>query len=421
MAGNQLVEFVKIKPNGQRVWGGNEVSFGGNTLDAFERLRVSQPTSLFGSQFQYDLQPVSWESGITDTSGNAAVTHLPLESSVELSCEAEDIIIRQTRQYFHYQPGKSQLLIATFAFDTGVFGVVRRVGVFDANNGIYFQQDGEDIHVVLRSGVSGSPVDTEVAQADWNMDTYPELDITKVQQLVIDMEWLGVGPVRVGFRVNGKVRYVHEFNNANVLDTVYMTTANLPIRYELQVAALVVGAHTMKQICSQIASEGGVELAPEKPLSISNGVTTRSVTTALPVLSIRPRDTFNSIVNRTFVIPEEVNVLSLTNPVFYQIVFGGTLTNASWANVDTTYSALERDIAATAIAGGIVVDSGYAPIGTLNVSRQSISSLLSRLPISLNIAGAHPTTPLTDILSLVVTSMSTATAVSGGFTWRELR
>jgi hypothetical protein len=49
--------------------------------------------------------------------------------------------------------------------------VRQRVGYFDDNNGIFFQQTNGNKRWVIRSSVSGTPVDTEFAsQTDWNID-----------------------------------------------------------------------------------------------------------------------------------------------------------------------------------------------------------------------------------------------------------
>ena len=68
------------------------------------------------------------------------------------------------------------------------------------------------------------------------------------------MQWLGVGRVRVGFNINGVIYYAHYFNNANNLGSVYMSTPNLPVRYEVSSTG---GSVTLDQICCTVQSEGG--------------------------------------------------------------------------------------------------------------------------------------------------------------------
>lgn len=136
-------------------------------LDAFGRHRVSNPSGLFDSTLQYDTQPVLF---YTETSGSGTVTHLPNESSAKLEIAGSNAsVIRQTRQYFKYQPGRSQQILATFVAGSTA-GATKRVGYFDAANGIFLEVVGGDLYMVKRSHSSGATVNTRVAQADWNLD-----------------------------------------------------------------------------------------------------------------------------------------------------------------------------------------------------------------------------------------------------------
>jgi hypothetical protein len=56
---------------------GNTVSFGGTNTDAFGRLRVSQPYTLFDSQNRYGID----SQFSTSTVGSGAATHLSNEAS----------------------------------------------------------------------------------------------------------------------------------------------------------------------------------------------------------------------------------------------------------------------------------------------------------------------------------------------------
>lgn len=405
--------------------GNVSVSFGDSaSLDAFARLRVSNPTGIFDSQLQYDLHRILWED-----SGTGAVTHDPDSSSADLAVASNESIIRQTRQYFRYQPGKSQMILMTFVMNAATTGLIQRVGYFDDDNGLFLELSDSTISMVTRTSSSGSPVDNAVAQASWNHDTFDgtgvsgiTLDLTKSQILFIDLEWLAVGRVRMGFVIDGIPRFAHEFMNANVLDTVYMTTANLPLRYEIDSDAGVSG--TLKAICGQISSEGGVEVSRGIPFSASNGATLRTAGTStyLPLLSFRPKLTFNGIANRGVIMPETLAVFSSDRDLHYRLIFGGTLTGASFSSVNAD-SIAEYDISATAISGGIDIMSNYVATGAGNqTGGDQLASVSSLLPIALNIAGAHPTSPYTDIMTIAAISAAAQAASCGAsMSWRELR
>ncbi len=74
------------------------IGFHESAVDAFGRLRVSNPVTLFDSKLLYDKAPLFWDESETDVSGNAASTHVAADSLVTMHVEAGDTIIRQTRQ-----------------------------------------------------------------------------------------------------------------------------------------------------------------------------------------------------------------------------------------------------------------------------------------------------------------------------------
>lgn len=402
---------------------GVQVEFGDtHALDAFGRLRVSNPVTLFDAQLQYDKSPLLFFESITNTSGNATSTHLVNESSVNMYAENGDIIIRQSRPYIRYQPGKSQEIALTF-LASKQNNSIKRVGYFDADNGVFLEINGQEVYLVLRSKISGTVVDTKVLQSNWNKDTLDgsgasgiTLDLSKAQILKIDLQWLGVGRVRVAFNINGPVA-AHEFRNANEQTGVYMTTANLPIRYEIRHTGA--GNSSLKQICSTVRSEGGFVEETGRPFSAGNS-STIAVTTLRPILSIRPRALFNSIVNRGDIMPKEVYLYTATQPIKWVLYYGGALTNASFANVNTTYSITEVDVAATAITGGIPIASGHVPAS--QTSRGiSGADIASKISLALDITGGHPVTPFSDVLTVAALSLNTSTNVAASLNWLELR
>lgn len=392
------------------------------STDAFARLRIASPTILFLDQHQYDTSPILWESVLT---GGATVTHLPNESttSLNVTTASGDEVVWQTRKYFRYQPGKSQLVTMTNVLGAGQANGRKRFGYFDANNGIYFEQNGTTVGVTIRSKTSGSVVNTTVVQASWNLDrvdgTGPSkvnLDVTKAQIWVVDFQWLGTGRVRLGIvSEKGVPIYVHEFRNANNLTTVYMTTANLPVRYEITNTAGVGSVASIKQICTAVVAEGG---ASERELgysaTASNGITGIGVTTRRPILSIQLKLTFNSIENRGSINLQRVEGFAVTNNAFCEVVYNGVLTGAAFASVGTN-SITNFDVAATAITGGDVIGSFYVLSGIL-ISRGVVDvDVVDLRPIGIGIGGATPIP-----ISVVCTSFTGTSTVNASLGWKEL-
>lgn len=334
-----------------------------------------------------------------------------------------DSIIRQSRQYIRYQPGKSQLALFTFDAGTARANTRQRIGLFDAANGVFVERDGDAVSLVRRTNTTGTPSDAaKVAQADWNIDpldgTGPSrltLDFTKAQIFFVNFQWLGVGAVTCGFSIDGELVPVHRFTHANRASTVYATTMNLPVRYENTATGTPDGTSDLKAICSSVISEGGFEDSRGYPHSVSNGATAISVTTRRPILSIRPSATFNSIVNRASILLDSLDLTAATNAAYWEIVYGGTLTNANFGTAGAT-STMDFDVAATAITGGQTIQSGFVAAGS-GAARQSIrNGIASRLPLTLDAAGQNPIN-----LSVVVTAMTGTSSVSAALNWRSLR
>jgi len=339
---------------------GNTVSIGGTNTDAFGRIRVSQPYTLFDSQNRYGID----SQFSTSTAGSGAATHLSNESSVNMavSTTSGDEVVRQTFRVFPYQPGKSLLLLATFKMDAAKTNLRQRVGYFGTANGVFLEQGANGITFVLRTSTSGSVSDARyAAKASWNGDKLDgtgtsgiTLDLTKTQILFMDFEWLGVGSVRCGFVINGQFIVAHTFHNSNIETAVYMTTAILPVRYEITNTGTVASASAMKQICSSVMSEGGYEAVSTEYSARRTSVLGTISTTFLPLVSIR----LNSSKLGAVVLPNRMSVLPTTNQNYEVALFkNATLTGASY--VTGGFDNVDYDVTATAITGGTMVQSDY--------------------------------------------------------------
>jgi hypothetical protein len=356
--------------------------------DAFGRSRVSNPLTVFEVQHQYNEQPLLWD---TTTASSGSITHLPNESAVSLdvTTASGSLVRRETFEHFRYEPGKSQLIIMTGVMGAAKTGVRQRIGYFNDDNGVFFEQDENNLKIVRRTSTSGSPVDVVVNQSSWNLDTADgtgasgfNVDTSLAQIFIIDFQWLGVGRIRYGFQDdNNGLLYVHEDSNSNELTGPYMSTANLPLTYEIENTAGTASSTTMKQICSTVISEGGLEQAGF-PFSANNGTTGVSVSASpLAVLSIRPKATFNGITNTGLILPHNFSVFSDGGTVFFEIVRDATLSGDSFTSVDSN-SIVEYDVSATTATGGRVVASGYISAGSPGKGSSGIDlGTVTRLPL----------------------------------------
>jgi hypothetical protein len=396
----------------------------GPQVDAFGRLRISEPTTLFDYTAQYNSgTSVRWAEQ-TATGGSSS--HLPNESAVQLSVTSStgSKVIRQTRQYFRYQPGRSQVVIMSFVLGALKAGTRQRVGYFDANNGILLEQTGTVRNLVRRSSTSGSVVNDAVAQADWNVDKMDgtgasgiTLDFSKTQIMIIDLQWLGVGRVRIGFDVDGQLYYAHQFLNANNLTVPYMSTANLPVRYELETTGSPGTSTTLKAICVAVMSETGFDFSRALHFTANRGITPQAVTTRRPILSIRSKATFNSLQNTIIAYLHEMTVTATSNDALIELVTGGTLTGASYSDVNTNECSIEYDVSASAISGGITLDSFYIVSGSAAnrlVTEYQVRDFTNAILYETLNSVASP-------MSIVATSLNATANLTAAINWIEIR
>jgi len=357
---------------------------GGTSTDAFGRLRVSQPYTLFDSSHRYRDNNL-WATSNTST---ANATFSASEGLVNLNVDttANAEVIRETTKVFSYQPGKSLLIFTTVVFAPAQTNLRQRVGYYGANNGMYLEQTDSTINFVERSYVTGTMNEIRVPQSQWNVDkmdgTGPSgkiLDLSKAQILWMDIEWLGLGTVRIGFVIDGEFVLCHRFNHANIVTTTYITTASLPLRYEIKNTGSTANSSTMKQICSSVISEGGYELnglqqAIDTPITSPVSLTTAG--TYYPIISIRLKTSPNRL--DAIVILTALSLLGITNNAFYnwQVRATGTTSGGTWTSAGND-SAVDYKIGGTGITGGRILASGFT--GATNQSASPINILKEAL------------------------------------------
>lgn len=363
--------------------------------DAFNRLRVSEPTTLFEYNPVFDKSPHEWEEVVHGTGNCTHNTNSYLAMTV---AGAGDAVIRQTYDYIDYQPGKSKLTLFTGVLNTTPApGVVSRIGQFDdainktvvadGGNGHFFELDGTTLSVVQRTGYAGSlgpgNFDTRVPQVNWNLDrldgTGPSTlvwnyaSFAYLRLFVIDLQWLGIGRVRMGIYMNGVIHYLHEF--INEWDTQpYTRMAKLPIRYEISSHG---GAGEMRQVCSSVLIEGGTYL----PLGRFSAFQTTAAV-KVPHIAFRLKPAYN----RISVIPTTVTFLPSGGSAteFDWTVARVPLTNVQGGIWNLTDSAVEVNVSATAVVmtPGVIIYAGLGISRTENVfdiPNKYVKPLVSRM------------------------------------------
>ncbi len=394
----------------------------GPNLDAFSRLRVSSPTLLLEVKRVGDAGVNPANLMTSTVVGSGALTADIARDQLTVTGNVFGIARRATKSRAVYQPGKSLLIFITFQAAVYDTGVAARIGYFDDNDGFFLHVTaGGALAMGRRADVTGSPSDFTVSQAGWNLDklngTGPSgltLDVTKAQILVIDMEWLGAGRVRMGFVINGKIYYAHEFNHANSISTgVYIGNPNLTLRWEIQSSTSGTAAtNTLLAICGQVSSEGGYETnGVTASTDMGNTVNAIASGATEEILAIRIKSA-NRQYATAFV--QALSVIAASSSNFlWRLVVNPTETGAgTWSDVATGSSIMEKNTTRTVTAGtGIVVASGYvaSAVNATHIDERPV------LTLGQTLAGVG------DVYSLQVLNLGVGSEdYLGSLTWREV-
>lgn len=401
----------------------------GTAVDAFGRARSSLPVTLFDSANRFfDNSRTSFAN---NAGGNTSFAANTATIDMNVNTTSGSFVYRETNRVFAYQPGKSLQILQTFVMNPAKAGLRQRIGYFGTNNGFYLERSGTStVQFVKRSRATGAVVDTPVLQANWNLDkmdgTGPSgitLNLDNPQIMFTDIEWLGVGSVRMGFVINGSLIPCHTFHHAN-LDTsvkgAYIQTACLPLRFEIENTATTASASLFRAICATVISEGGYEIRGRQrtvgtPITSSYAMATAG--TYYPIASLRLNTAGGyadgiAILRNIYLSP-----VSSAN-YNWKIVSGGTVTGGTWANTDTS-SIVEYNITATSFTatGSTDVISGYVtstnqggPNGTQLGSGDVFSYQLER--------NGFTNTPIT--LTLLLTASASTSNAYASLDWQEI-
>ena len=398
-----------------------------NQLDAFGRLRVSQPVTLFDSQQRFNPDP-AFESNVVS---GGTITFVPTQSSVNLAVvnTTGSFAARESSYVFKYQPGKSLLTTMTLTMAPASNGNLRqRVGYFGQENGFYVELSNA-LYLVQRSNSTGTITNTPVANTAWNGDkldgTGPSgirLDITKSQIFFIDVEWLGVGDVRCGFILGGQYVTAHTFRHSNISVGAYMTTACLPLRYEIEsLGSGGPAVSNLTQICSTVISEGGYNQTYQLFSNLASFNGTVGAATWVPVMSMQlAPGRLDAIA-----VARQVDVLvtstgDLVQWGLWANVSAANLTSESFANV-SSLSSVQIDKSATAfdhstcyqIASGLASASLGGQGGT--ASQLELQGYMSQI-------GRNSFTKTSEILTLALFANATQGTLTAEclLSWAEL-
>ena len=394
--------------------------------DAFGRTRVSNPLTLFDSSHRYRDNNL-WDSLIVGTGSTVGFVTAQGLINIGIGTTAGCSAIRETTKVFSYQPGKSLLVLNTFVMNSPKENLRQRVGYFGADNGMYLETAGigsTSISFVERSLSIGT--ETIVPQTEWNIDKLDgtgvsgyTLDISKAQILWMDIEWLGLGTVRVGFVIDGNFVHCHSFHHANIIQSTYITTASLPLRYEIANTGITTSSSTLKQVCSTVISEGGYELrglqqAVNTPITAPVDLPSPAGT-YYPVISIRLKSSPDRL--DAIAIMTALSLMGTGNGPEYnwQVRASATTSGGTWVSAGAD-SAVEYKIGGGTVSGGRILASGFFASATqAQPSIDILKEALFKFQLERNGLTGTPYE-----LSLVCATKSAGADVFASLDWEEV-
>jgi hypothetical protein len=382
-----------------------------------DRLKVSEVTTTYFTSFQFgatgEWDP-STSSGGTITY-NATLGGMDLAVSSTLNSQS----IFQSRRVMSYVPGRSSGLSGAYRLSNLTSGIRYRWGIFDENNGAFFEVNGNDINCVVRSNTTGSVVDSSVPRSSWNEDKLDGsgrsgiiLDLTKQQLPYIEYEWYGAGEVKYYFLIDGRKRLVHVASHANRISTVYCRTPYLPLRAEVKNLTGASGGGTLYYGSVSHVSEGNADRRGQVA-NVASPITGYTLTTAgtyYPIFSGRLKSTtLNALVKP---IGFRLSTLGHSEGLHFKVLFSGVLTGGTWVDAAVVDPVSEFNTTATAISSPAILFAGYQPPATAG----QFISFPQDAPLGRGSLGT-----VSDMVTLAVAGTSNNTTVMMSVDWIEER
>lgn len=363
----------------------------GINIDAFGRLRTSGTGQRFDAEFIYDKQPLLFtEQG----SGSGSILHNAASRDVSLKVtDSVNGSYRSLALNYHvpYTPGNGQLIDIT--------GTLNGANI-----------SGGTCEIFHKNGIISG--ETTYPQSGWTELT-TGLNWQYSQIFQIDFQSLKIGRIRFNLVKDGLPINVLNIENDNRRKHGYWQYPALPPQYRIYNTATetiteigyfwdsngigfryrvpITNLQELVAVCVTVKSEGGYNLfdIPGYPFSADIGETSKTVSdTLVPLITIRPKTTFNGFTNNTLIIPQGFTVQT-NNPIRYVVLLNATINATNWTDLDAS-SACEFNTDATTVSGGVKVDSDYVATGSRNTTQKD-EGILGRILLSLKPNGVAST------------------------------
>ena len=338
----------------------NTFTDGAPKFTPFSEIQVGQTQLIREYRFPYGTDSALFYDNLLTGS---TITHESDRANVVLTNPTTSgALAQRTTNFYHpHYPGiGNQVELVVQVGDIGKANVVRRWGVYDDNNGFYWELDNTTLSVVVRSDSTGSIVNTITNQSDFNLDKLDgsdsigfTLDVSNGHAYFIEYAGAGTGKVRFGVATEaGENIVAHEYTQIGNLP--YIRTTSLPLRVEQENTAGS-GSSSEFRVNTMLAEHTSIVHSTGQKFSTASALATITQASGeIPIFSIRPKATFGGIANHAIIKGISLNCMNIGNtgdsPVVFKVRMvddsAAILTGESFAS-HLTISTAEIDTSAS--------------------------------------------------------------------------
>jgi len=310
-------------------------------LDAWGKLRTSGATPL--GEYVFAQENILTNNFSPSQISGGYVTYSDTRKSVTIGVDnldsefvaADGFAANSSNTYHHYIAGSSHLYAGTCRInDPSATGSTRSWGMFDANNGFFFQvgtggvgaTDDTGFNVVIRSSVPEAPVkDLQIPRANWNGDkldgtgdSQAVIDLNNVNIWWIDVQWHGSGRVRFGTYIDGQRVVCHSYYHGNNYSYAMSQTASLNVCWSNKSTAATNSNLYLETWSASVWTESDVDLRtygqPATYASAHETISANITDDWQYVFSLSPEELLpNGDVNHTLYTPTSISAYAFDN------------------------------------------------------------------------------------------------------------
>lgn len=328
------------------------------SMTSFDELVVGIPHTQIELKSVY---PISALRDIT-TATNGTVTQSNGAFLCELTADADAVLTFRSAERGRYVAGYDGLAGMGVELPTRPTGnQTIEFGYTDFTNGYVVGEDALGMYTaVYRDGIK-----TNVRRrADWDNPSLDHLDPEQLQIYRMAFRWYGKGPMRLSIANNSGLIQLDKSSQIDNGPITLDPNQPLSIKIANNGTAATLNA---KLYGRQFYIIG--DYRPDKRFTSSVRTAQSVSTTPLPLIVYREKEgAYNTISCKM----QDVQLLSSGADLIWEVLFNPTVTGGAWVEIDNkdggVESAIQTNITATAVSGGISVYKGLAAAGVANRS-----------------------------------------------------